>query len=704
MLLWLCGVQAMNAQDHRISFAELRVLSADASVLPNPTAGGINSGQFSEIDLNLDGVLDLVVFDRTSNKLATYIYEDNAYRYRPMYEYAFPGPLINWVLLRDYDCDGFHDLFTSTSLGIRVYRNTSAATGTLSWAPVADPLVTLGNSPINLFVNSTDLPAIADVDGDQDMDVLVFNFATGGFVEYHQNLSMEKYGTCDSLEFVRVTREWGDFQECFCGSFAFGEAACDGTSRALHVSGKALTVADLNRDGLQDIVFGEEACGDLFTLINEGTIETARFVEAQVPFPELTDQLFFPAAYFLDLDHDGRRDLVLSPNDRGNENDLHDFSASVFTAYQHESSSFTSVNGGFLQSGMIDVGERASPALGDVDGDGDEDLLIGNRGSTTDRATPARLYYFENTGSAAQPIFILRSSDFLNLSALGLSYMRPKLKDLNRDGRVDLVFSATDGPVTYLYILEGSTDGFDLSTLNKINAPLNELDQYDLHDINRDGNTDILVSTSGGRLDLYLNSGTNLSPVYELEALGFLNLTVNPFRTHLSVAVRELGTQLALITYDDSGELRFFDELNAEATAVPLLIEEVGSASRLGRVGSLALGAPNAQGEQLLLVGSIQGGVSAFTMKGLSTGVPPGEDWQVNIYPNPTQGRVFLQSDQPAIGKVINVSGQVLLRDFEVSASFRQELDLSYLSPGIYILQLSSSRQMIRHLKIVIRE
>ena len=32
-------------------------------------AGGINSAQFSEIDLNLDGLIDLVIFDKSGNKI-----------------------------------------------------------------------------------------------------------------------------------------------------------------------------------------------------------------------------------------------------------------------------------------------------------------------------------------------------------------------------------------------------------------------------------------------------------------------------------------------------------------------------------------------------------------------------------------------------------------------------------------------------------
>ena len=37
-------------------------------------AGGLNAAQFNEIDLDLDGVKDLVVFDRSGNKLIPFLF------------------------------------------------------------------------------------------------------------------------------------------------------------------------------------------------------------------------------------------------------------------------------------------------------------------------------------------------------------------------------------------------------------------------------------------------------------------------------------------------------------------------------------------------------------------------------------------------------------------------------------------------------
>src|SRR6185295_10717330 len=74
--------------------------------LPMPWAGGFNSPQFNTMDLNGDNVQDLVIFDRTANKVITFINQNKAYRYAPEYEAFFPAELDQWVLLRDFNCDG----------------------------------------------------------------------------------------------------------------------------------------------------------------------------------------------------------------------------------------------------------------------------------------------------------------------------------------------------------------------------------------------------------------------------------------------------------------------------------------------------------------------------------------------------------------------------------------------------------------------
>jgi len=65
------------------------------------------------------------LFDRAANKLLTFLNQSNQYVYAPEYEELFPTEVTQWILLRDFNCDGKKDIFTSDPFGIVVFVNTT---------------------------------------------------------------------------------------------------------------------------------------------------------------------------------------------------------------------------------------------------------------------------------------------------------------------------------------------------------------------------------------------------------------------------------------------------------------------------------------------------------------------------------------------------------------------------------------------------
>ena len=152
-------------------------------------SGGINSGQFSEIDLNLDGKMDIVVFDKSGNKISPFINDNGNYIYAPQYRNNFPKAH-DWMLLADYNCDGKNDIYTYSSGGMAIYKNTSITN--LSFSLVTSLVLSnYGSNNINIYISPVDIPAITDIDYDGDLDILTFSIL-GGFIEYHKNMAMEE--------------------------------------------------------------------------------------------------------------------------------------------------------------------------------------------------------------------------------------------------------------------------------------------------------------------------------------------------------------------------------------------------------------------------------------------------------------------------------------------------------------------------------
>ena len=218
LILGLCAMQ-LQAQ-FRFAEDQSVPVSIDGRALARAWEGGINSAQYQKADLNNDGTEDLVIYHRMSEQLTTYLAIGNEYVFQPDYASFFPAEVSDWLVMADYNCDGLKDIFTSTPLGIKVFENTSSD-GNLQWTESVE-FITFDND-INLQVNASDIPGIADIDGDGDLDILAYRFSTSNTIDYYRNLSIENTGNCGELTFTRETRRWGDLEECDCGLFAFGE-------------------------------------------------------------------------------------------------------------------------------------------------------------------------------------------------------------------------------------------------------------------------------------------------------------------------------------------------------------------------------------------------------------------------------------------------------------------------------------------------
>lgn len=697
-----------------------------------PWTGGLNNPQFSDGDFNNDGIKDLFIFDRTGSKIYTFINHGTAnavdYEYAPEYETGFPR-LHDWALLRDYNCDGITDIFTYTGgpitnpgPGIQVYRG-FFSDNKIQFVS-ADSLL---RYPIfvqdtifypNLFVSSVDIPAIADVNGDGDLDVLTFQI-TGGFVIYYENLSQEAGFGCDSLNFKKEDDCWGDFFEPSLQKTDLLNQACpfllpnyESDVRDRH-TGSTETAWDNDGDGDLEFLKGDISFSNLNYMVNGGTNEDAHIIAEDTSYPAYdtpTDIFIFPAPFLVDVNNDGLVDLLAGPNAAGGSVN---FTCSWY--YKNVGNAVTATfsyqTDTFLNGDMIDMGEGCYPAFFDADADGLLDMIIGNRGyfdNTNVNIYIGELAFYKNVGDAEHPAFKLITKDYANVGSLGVKAVVPTFGDLDGDGDADMITGQEDGTLLFFKNLASAGDpaSFTFFGANYAGIDVGLFSSPQLVDVNKDGLLDLLIGEQSGNLDYFQNTGTATTPDFssapntffggvDVRQTGYLTGYSFPF-----LFDNNDGNGSQLLVGSQRGTVYKYSNIDGNVGGTFTKDDTAFNSISQGLDATVRGADIDNDGMVDLLIGNFRGGVTFYDSR--FTGIDPQQqafDDAILIYPNPaSQSFSIMISGQASLSEVElslrDVFGKKM-REKLVWAGNSARMDVRTLPSGVYFLQVNSGLRTV---------
>jgi len=558
-------------------------------VIFNPS--GVPSLPFSQprfADLDNDGDMDMILGSISSPPL--YL-ENTGSSSSPQFQpgddlFSSVGELDCEIgVCVDLDADGDLDFISGGYTGLQLFDNTGSAESAVfeKIAGFFDDLALAANP----------VPHFADMDGDDDLD-LVIGLSESGEVHYYQN-----YGTPDAAIFIGGTQvSWFDV-----GLYAYP------------------WFSDMDADGDSDLLVGKDGYGFNYYQ-NVGSAASLVWTQSSSQFSGLGNTTYWNSPCLVDLTGDGKQDLV------------HGTSSGPLKYFRNTGSlsaaSWTEVTS--LFGGVLDVGGASTPRFVDFDGDGDQDMFSGS--------TLGYIKYFENVGTPTSPAWSPNHSSFASVDHSIYSAVYPA--DLDDDGLIDLIVGDLSGD---LYFHRNTGSGFPVQSGFFAGINVGGFSNPVLYDLDSDQDLDLVIGREDGTISCYENTGTSTSATWTADPTEFSGIDVgsNAVVTFgdvnnddwLDMVVGDLFREIQIFTKSGDGWVDLNDEewlsgLDVGQNATPALINLNGG--------------PNLD----LVVGNYDGTFQYYEnllMSGIENRNGPNSSVLHSAFPNPFNPEVNIRYD-----------------------------------------------------------
>lgn len=460
------------------------------------------------------------------------------------------------------------------------------------------------------------------------------------------------------------------------------------------------------------------AAGALALTLSSNSAQAQSFA-APVTNPfGLTDVVSFSAPALVDLDNDGDLDLM-----SGNT-DTDDFIYFQNTGTASAPAFATAVANPFGLTGGLSY---ATPTFGDMDGDGDFDMMVGSNDGYGD------IYYFQNTGTASAPAFAAGISNPFGITipvgtysgyygtyTYGIAaYSDPDLVDLDNDGDLDMIVGNDDNGELYYYQNSGTSTAPAFMPFTILIGSWDNGITPSAVDFDGDGDFDLFMGEGTGGVYYSTNTGTASAPTFSTPTLGaFPGLTIAG-GAYSNVHVDDLNSDglVDILVGDENGDFHYFQQnctapdVTTSLTGVTLSANFTGADSYQWVTCpgfSAATGTSTnqtytatANGDYAVII-SNNGCIDTSACVSVTTvGVEDIlENNKLIVFPNPNNGSFTIQSTVASGFVISNSVGQVV-QTITLDNSNNYTLQVSDLSAGVYYINSTGAKAVTRY-KIVV--
>ena len=673
-LLFFAAADICSQPFHR----ELNLIpvSDGSGLIKNIFSGGHNNLEYQFVDIDNDEDLDIFFLD--SDKTFG-LFENIGNKFNPEYKYLINKPnnlfFSNWFYFVDIDNDNDFDYFTGNNDQISYYQN-NGSINSPSFILVQDTVWDDTGQPIYSEFGSNAL--FADIDNDDDLDFFSGNSA--GTVKFYENI-----GTQTNFNFKFITNEWQNL-------YIVGTLA----ENSLH-GASSLDFIDINDDDDLDLFWGDFFSNSLYFIENQGNSISPDMQKISDVYPINSDSVNtsgFNMPRFTDIDSDGDYDLFVSV--------LYDPTVPQSLMFYENTGNAQSANhilrtNDFLKT--LDVGNNSSPVFVDIDNDGDLDLFIGSFNNPN-----GSIHFLENTGTVSNPSFYYSDSQYFNI--MSDLVVTPAFGDLDNDGDYDLLAGKLNGTIDfYLNNGTPVSANFQNSILlrnnNDDSIDVGSSSSPFLMDVDGDSDLDLAIGGFNGKLSFYENTGNPASYEFTSNPAYFGTLDIGDNSTPFFIDYNE-DDVLDLFSGSRNGEMFYFKNDGNNISPIWSLITNQFIPENFGGNTFPCFFDIDNDTDSDLFLGNVKGGLY-FYLNSMITSVAeweltPVDNYSIAAFPNPFNPSTRIKYTIPDNGfvnlSVYNLLGEKiaqLVNEIKTAGEYESEFDGSGLASGVYIAKLVSN-------------
>jgi len=475
----------------------IEVQDQEGIAYDHPFLGGFNLPRPHLVDIDGDGDLDLFVQEYSNQVM---FFEQVGTATEPRYLWRTDRykdlEVGEWYHFADVDADGDFDLLGEQRFSLIRFWQNNGGFDKPEFELVTETLLDTAGEVV--FSDRQNIPKVGDIDCDGRLDLMLGRLE--GTITRYEADGVDDTG---APKFRHVT---DNFQDIEIIGQVFGN-----NLPSLH-GANTMALEDIDGDRDLDLFWGDFFEPGLLYIENTGSCTTPSLRSEPEPFP-LNDPIAtsgYNAPTFGDIDGDVDNDLlvgVLGGAYNSNSTTIDNFLHLEQTA----PNSFEVKTRRYIYN--IDLGSETFPSFADLDGDGDQDMLVGNKIQPDDNLT-GKLFRFENIGTPTEPKFILRG---IVPEFTGDYHFAPAFGDLDNDGDLDILMGTWRDELM-LVINEGQVTEPNWtiadSAIVKLTRGRNATPT--LGDIDDDGDLDLFIGESSGDINFYRNDGGSDGPEFIL--------------------------------------------------------------------------------------------------------------------------------------------------------------------------------------------